>query len=284
VERQRQELVEDLRRTITETYRTLRSRDHFEVLGIARSASQTEVKEAYFRLAKPFHPDAHRDLPLEDLSEMRQAVFIRLGDAYDTLRHPENRARYERQFAPRLTVTTLPPHVPASPPASPPPAPVPPAPAAATPEPAPPPPPPDPAATQAEALQRAVAEVKSAEAFVREGKYWDAIRLLEPVVDLLHPPWQARARLVLGQSYAKNPHWLKRAAEQLQMAVDADPRNGEAYLVLGSVFRSSGLPQRAAAMFRKALDLMPGHVDASRELADLDGSGTQSRRKLFTPK
>ena len=122
--------------------------------------------------------------------------------------------------------------------------------------------------------------MKQAETFVREGKYWDAIRLLEPVVDALRPPWQARAHLLLGQSYAKNPHWLKRAAEQLQMAVDADPRNGEAYLVLGAVFRASGLPQRAAAMFRKALDLMPGHADASRELSDLEGSGTPSRRKL----
>jgi tetratricopeptide (TPR) repeat protein len=209
-------------------------------------------------------------------------VFIRLGEAYDTLRSPESRARYERQYAPRLTVTTLPTYVPG-----------PPAPAAGSPpaaSPAPPPapeppaPPPDPAAVQADAQQRAITDVKRAEGLVREGKYWDAIRLLEPVVEGLRAPWQGRARLLLGQSYAKNPHWLKRAAEQVQMVVDGDPRNSDAYLLLGAIFRASNLPQRATAMFRKALELMPGHADAARELAELEGPAPPARRKLFSPK
>ena len=89
---------------IQDTFEGLRGKDHFEMLGIGRAASDVEVKDAYLRLAKPFHPDAHRDLDLDDLRDMRKAVFIRLGEAYDTLRHPESRARYERQYAPRAAV------------------------------------------------------------------------------------------------------------------------------------------------------------------------------------
>jgi serine/threonine protein kinase/TolA-binding protein len=258
-------MVEDLRRQITEMYDGLRTKDHFEILGIGREATERDVKDAYFRLAKPFHPDSHRDLPLEDLKDKRQSVFIRLGEAYDMLRNPESRARYERQYAPRATFR---PAAPSPPPPPPPPAPAaPPAPEAAPYRPAAP----DPAA-----------EVRNAEALIRKEKYWDAIQLLEPLTaGGATGAVLTRAHLLLGQAYMKNPHWLKRAADQLQLAIDADPRNGEAHFTLGLVFKANGLNHRAATMFRKAVELMPAHVDAQRELAEIEGPAAPGRRKLF---
>ena len=47
----------------------------------------------------------------------------------------------------------------------------------------------------------------------------------------------------------------------------------------GIVYKAIGLNQRAAAMLRKALELMPGNADAHRELAELEGPG---RKKLFS--
>jgi hypothetical protein len=274
--------VEELRRQIVETYQGLRGKDHFELLGIGRAANDTEVKEAYFRLAKPFHPDAHRGLDLADLNDMRQAVFIRLGEAYDTLRHPETRARYERQYAPRAAVRppspgpTVIPGPSYEPP--PPPAPAPPPPTAAAPEP-PPAEPVDPALRQEEMAHNALADLKRAEGLLREERYWEAIQLLEPLVPTLSGRMMSRGRVLLAQGLMRNPNWLKRAAEQLQMVIDADPRNGEAYLMQGIVYKASGLAQRAAAMLRKALELMPGNADAHRELADLEGPG---KKKLFS--
>jgi hypothetical protein len=290
--------VEELRRQIVEMYQGLRGKDHFELLGISRAANDTELKEAYFRLAKPFHPDAHRGLDLADLQEMRQAVFIRLGEAYDTLRHSESRARYERQYAPRAVVRppasgptvihgptviagpaagpgpTVIPGPSYEPPPPPPPAPPPPAIA-----PEPPAPPVDPALRQEEMAQQAVADIKKAEGLLREERYWEVIQLLEPLVSAMSGRLQHRARLLLAHGLMKNPHWIKRAAEQVQMVIDADPRNGEAYLMQGMVFRASGLTQRAAAMLRKALELMPGNADAHRELAEIEGPG---KKKLFS--
>jgi serine/threonine protein kinase len=280
--------VEDLRHQIVDTFQGMRGKDHFELLGISRSASDGEVKDAYFRLAKPFHPDANRDLQLDDLHEMRQAVFIRLGEAYDTLRHPESRARYERQYAPRAG---------ARPPA-PPPAPVvihepPREPAPRPSSVAPPPPPlpalvperqvepPDPALRQEELQENVLAGIRKAEALLREGKYWEVIQLLEPLVPQAPGRLLGRLRVQLAQAYMKNPNWLKRAAEQLQMVIDAEPRNGDAYLMQGIVYKASGLNQRATAMLRKALELMPGNADAHRELADLEGPAPK-RGKLFS--
>ena len=68
------------------------------MLGIERSATEQQVKEAYFRLAKRFHPDAHHDATLSDLRDQLEAVFIRLGEAYETFEEPP-RARRVRGAA-----------------------------------------------------------------------------------------------------------------------------------------------------------------------------------------
>jgi serine/threonine protein kinase/tetratricopeptide (TPR) repeat protein len=272
--------IEELRLRIVDTFQQMRSKDHFELLGIERAASANEIKDAYFRLCKPFHPDAYRNQGLDDLKDMREAVFIRLGEAYDTLRHPESRARYERQYQPRSR-----PHPPAAPP---PPAPPPPA-APAVVSPAPPRPAvsvPAPAYVPSfeppsfeNPVQAAMVELKRAEGLLKQGKYWDAIQVAEPLLETVSGALLVRTRLLLGHAYLKNPNWLKRAAEQLQTAIESDPRNAEAHFALGLVYKASGLAQRAAAMFRKALELMPGHAEALRELNAIEPA---ARRKLFS--
>ncbi len=69
---------------------------------IPRTANETQVKEAYFRLAKRFHPDVHHDAALTDLRDKLEAVFIRLGQAYEVLRNPRTRASYEETLALRM--------------------------------------------------------------------------------------------------------------------------------------------------------------------------------------
>ena len=67
---------------------------------MTRGATEAQVKEAYFRKAKRFHPDAHHDAALSDLRGKLEAVFIRLGEAYEVLRNPRMRASYERGLGP----------------------------------------------------------------------------------------------------------------------------------------------------------------------------------------
>lgn len=57
-------------------------RDPYEVLGIQRNASKDEIKAAYRKLAKQYHPDMHVDNPLKDLA---QEKFIEVQEAYDQL-------------------------------------------------------------------------------------------------------------------------------------------------------------------------------------------------------
>lgn len=57
-------------------------KDPYEVLGIQRGASKDEIKAAYRKLAKQYHPDMHVDNPLKELA---QEKFIEVQEAYDKL-------------------------------------------------------------------------------------------------------------------------------------------------------------------------------------------------------
>jgi len=57
-------------------------KDPYEILGIASSASEDEIREAYRELARRYHPDNHKENPLADLAEEKMAE---INDAYDEI-------------------------------------------------------------------------------------------------------------------------------------------------------------------------------------------------------
>ncbi len=77
---------------------SLEQMNHFEVLGVARDATTAQVREAYFGLARRFHPDGHHEPALSDLREPLEKIFRRLGEAYEVLCHPRAREHYEQEL------------------------------------------------------------------------------------------------------------------------------------------------------------------------------------------
>jgi curved DNA-binding protein len=65
-------------------------RDYYDILGVARSASEKEIRQAYRKLARKYHPDLNpNDKPAE-------ARFKEIGEAYEVLSDADKRKKYDR--------------------------------------------------------------------------------------------------------------------------------------------------------------------------------------------
>lgn len=69
-------------------------RDYYEVLGVNKNATEDELKKAYRKLAKKYHPDANLDN-----KEEAEKKFKEVNEAYETLSDPQKRKMYD-QFGP----------------------------------------------------------------------------------------------------------------------------------------------------------------------------------------
>lgn len=67
-------------------------RDYYETLGINRDASEEEIKKAYRKLARQYHPDLQSGDHQKKIAEEK---FKEINEAYEVLRDPEKRRRYD---------------------------------------------------------------------------------------------------------------------------------------------------------------------------------------------
>jgi curved DNA-binding protein len=64
-------------------------KDYYQIMGVPRDATEAQIKQAYRRLARKYHPDVSKEKDAE-------ARFKEVGEAYEVLRSPEKRAAYDQ--------------------------------------------------------------------------------------------------------------------------------------------------------------------------------------------
>jgi len=67
----------------------MKFKDYYTIMGVARDATQDEIKRAYRKLARKFHPDVSKEKDAE-------AKFKEVGEAYEVLKDTEKRAAYDQ--------------------------------------------------------------------------------------------------------------------------------------------------------------------------------------------
>jgi curved DNA-binding protein CbpA len=68
--------------------------DYFEILGLPSTAESAEVKEAYYRESRAFHPDRFAALPSPELRALLGRIYRRVNEAYTVLRDDVKRRKY----------------------------------------------------------------------------------------------------------------------------------------------------------------------------------------------
>ena len=69
----------------------LSKKDFYSILGVSRSASESEIKKAYFGLAKKYHPDVNKDPSAKN-------KFAEINTAYETLGDADKKKNYDAKF------------------------------------------------------------------------------------------------------------------------------------------------------------------------------------------
>jgi len=67
----------------------MKFKDYYQILGVPRDASQDDIKKAYRRLARKYHPDVSKEVNAE-------ARFKEVGEAHEVLKDPEKRTAYDQ--------------------------------------------------------------------------------------------------------------------------------------------------------------------------------------------
>jgi hypothetical protein len=234
--------VDTRRLEILEAHDGLGFRTHFQVLGVPRDATEAQVREAYFRLAKRFHPDVHHDEALSDLRDKLEEIFTRLGEAYEVLCSPRMRAGYERELLRREGAEARPRDV---------------------------------SDPQRDADEAADGIRRGRESLAQE-RHWEAIRLLEAAIPRAQGANRQEARILLARAYARNPGWVKQGEELLLAVLREEPENVDAWLQLGWIYKGLGLRNRAFSALRRVLELQPTHEKARGLLGELGTEGAPS--------
>lgn len=229
--------------------REMEGKDHLGVLGLQQGASVDEIKQAYFRLAKTYHPDTVRDA---DLASTFKAIFLRISEAYNVLGSADWGGGFEARLRggpSRAVRTELP-----------------------TPAPSP------------ERVQDQIPLPEPAEAVLRAedlvaaGKAFEAACLIDDVLPFTQGSLRTRGRILRARAYLKTPSGTHVAEKELRELLQEAPDCIQAYLMLAALYRNLGLVQRARGHYDRVLDLQPGHALATAGLRALPAGRLADQR------
>jgi tetratricopeptide (TPR) repeat protein len=217
------------RQQIVERAAQIDREEYFEMLGVTRESTFDEVREAFFNLAKTWHPDR---LPpqLADVKEACGRVFARMSEAHATLSDGEKRGKYMKLMTE----------------------------GGATPE----------AQDKIAAVVGAATEFQKAEICLRRNDYAQAETLVKKAYKAdPQPEYLAMiAWLDALKPDHQTPQATQQSIARLDQAIKQNEKLERAYFWRGMLHKRMNNTGRAVNDFRKAAELNPRNIDAVREV------------------
>jgi curved DNA-binding protein CbpA len=219
--------------------------DHYQMLGVRRSANTADIKRAYYALAKRFHPDRFRRGAEATQLARIESAFAQVAQAYETLKDKSSRAAYDsRLLQQEAAARTLRAEEAAKAVNS--------------------------KASMPAARSQAASPVQQAEEIfqqglsaLQQGNRASAIASLAEATRLV--PNEARYRAHLGQAMAKDERMRRNAEAEIKAAIALDANNASYRVMLAELYSEIGLIRRAQGELDRAFSIDPLN-DAARRL------------------
>jgi len=196
----------------------LQRQNHYEVLGISRSAAAPEIRKTYISLAKLYHPDQHFRPEMSDRKERLTDLFHAIHEAYDTLTDQAKRDRYDSELARGGAKRRPVEHV-------------------------------------QDNRSRAAEKFREGMALFDKGDFWSAEEAFEWAMRF--DPRIAEYVFYRGLALSRMPHRASDAEEYLVQAIGLAPTKLEYYLELGRFYMRYELKAKAMAVYQDAMKRAP---------------------------
>lgn len=219
--------------------RVEKSETLYDVLGVSEKATLGDIKNAYFAMAKLFHPDRfHR----EESGILRriQVAFTKIANAYETLKTSESRESYN--FKVRKELETREKRRAAGQ-------------VAATPT------------AEDNKVEQGLDSFEQAMEAINEEEFAAAAGHLARAVH--YSPQNALFHAYFGYAMSQLEKQHHKAEASLQQAVKLDPKNPKIRMMLVEFFIEMKMARRAEGELKRFLELVPGNKEAIRMLADM---------------
>ena len=254
---------QEIRDDIMARHASLETANLYDLLGLNLNAGGPEIKKAYYKMAKKYHPDRHHSPHLHDVHGQLEELFVKITKAYQKLSDPLARRRYDaslRTEAPPGGAGVGAPGTPLRDGGTP-----------SMPE----------GPTHQEKM--AAMQFQEGRRHYVELHFFDAIQCLREAVRLA--PHKGPYHKLLAQALIKNPHWRKEAEEHFHEALKTSQFDPECFVGLGEIYEGEGMTSRALKMYQQALNYDPSNefaqekLDAHKPKSAMEGLKGMLRRK-----
>ncbi len=215
-------------------YLEMKEKNYYEILGVDQSASRSDIKKAYFKLARELHPDRFFDPVKKKPKREAELIFALINEAYQTLYDPDKRKEYDEYLKTGKTREDQ--------------------------------------IKEAEQAIMAETEFEKGKVLLRSRNLKGAEECFRKAYELVKDP-EFKAyygwTIFVNRFRKKDPSW-KEGLQLVEEATREKPDLASAHLFLGKIYEALNKNSEAYREFKKVLEIEPENMEAKREAVALE--------------